>query len=95
MGICNFYRRFCIKYNDFVDPFRDLLRKNAEWNWNEGHTQAFLDLKNNFIRVVCLKHILAHKTFKIQCDASEKGIAGVLFQLDDQGHHRTVALISR
>lgn len=29
LGVCNFYRRFCLMYSDFVDPFRDLLRKDA------------------------------------------------------------------
>lgn len=47
------------------------------------------------MRAVCLNYILPHKEFIIQCDASEKGISGVLFQIDDEGNHRIVSLVSR
>ena len=95
LGICNFYRRFVIKHNNYITPFRDLLRTNADWLWTEKHKYAYRALKENFARAVCLSHIIPGVQFKVQTDASIDGIAGVLYQIDDEKHHRIVSLVSR
>ena len=95
LGVCNFYRRFYLKYHQLTEPFRDLLKKDTTWNWNQNHSLAFVTFKENFINVVCLKHILPGKIFRIQTDASDTGIAGVLYQIDDDNDHRIISIVSR
>ena len=95
MEICNFYRRFHIRYNELIEPFRDLLKENAKWEWSNKHTKALDTLKEAFIGRVCLKHILPNKTFKIQTDASDQGIGGVIYQVDDNNDHRVISIVSR
>ena len=72
LGICNYNRRFVINYSNNITPFRDLLEKNATWKWTENHTDAYHALKENFIHIVCLSHIIPGAMFKLQTDASFK-----------------------
>ena len=95
LGTCNFYRRFHIFYNQLTSPFRELLKDDTQWIWEEKHSKAFTILKERFIEVVCLKHILPDKTFKVQTDACDDGITGVLFQLDDENNKRIISVVSR
>ena len=76
LGICNFYRRFYVRYHHLIEPFRELLKDNVTWNWNDKHSRALIDVKENFINTVCLKHIIPDKVFMVQTDASDTGIAG-------------------
>lgn len=95
LGICNYYRRFAINHNDYITPFRDLLRKEATWSWTNEHSQAFAALKNNFINSVCLSHVIPGAQFKVICDASTLGIGGALFQIDKEENKRIISLASR
>ena len=42
-----------------------------------------------------LKHYIPNTPFKLQTDASSKGISGVLFQVDNQGNQCVITLVSR
>ena len=95
LGVCNYYRRFSLEYNKIVEQFRDLLKKDATWEWTDKHSQNFNNLKKSFIRTVCLTHIIQNATFYVQSDASDYGIGGVIFQRDDNNEKRIVSIVSR
>lgn len=95
LGVCGYYRRFSVRHADFICPFRDLLSNGTKWQWNETHSNAFKDLKNNFLRSVTLSHYIADKPFKLQTDASDMGISGILYQEDENGDIRIISLTSR
>ena len=38
LGVCNFYRRFCIRYRHLTEPFRELLKKEGSWVWERKHS---------------------------------------------------------
>ena len=95
LGMYNYYRRFCLKYSDFIEPFRELLREGSTWNWDSKYSKTFVALKENFIRAVCLNHIMPDKIFKVQTDASEFEIGGVLYQIDDENNQRIISVASR
>lgn len=42
-----------------------------------------------------LKRIIPGVTFKLQTDASDRGIAGILYQTDKGGNHNVIGLVSR
>lgn len=95
LGICNYYRRFAMKHNNFVTPFRELLKDDSEWIWTVEHTRAFHALKQNFIEAVCLSHVIPGAPFKVQTDASNYGIAGNLYQLEENNDYCIISLASR
>lgn len=95
LGVVGYYRRFAIKHAYFVEPFRDLLGASSVWNWTEKHEKAFQDLKANFKECVVLSHYIPGATFRVQTDASDVGISGILYMLDDGDNPRIISLVSR
>lgn len=95
LGVCGYYRRFSVKHSKFIGPFRDLLSGGGKWCWTEEHSRASQNLKDNFMRAVTLSHYLPNKKFKLQTDASDIGISGILYQIDDEGDNRIISLASR
>lgn len=95
LGACGYYSRFVEKYAKFMDPFRDLLSPTVKYKWTEKHEIAFKKFRENFLRTVPLSQYMHDKPFHLQTDASKKGISGILFQIDDEGYERIVALVSR
>lgn len=95
LGVCGYYRRFSVKHADFVAPFRDILSSKTSWRWTEVHAVAFQEMKDNFLRAVTLTHYLPNKPFHLQTDASDMGLSGILYQIDDDNQIRIISLTSR
>lgn len=95
LGACNYYRRFALRHNDYITPFRDLLSKDANWTWTQEHAKSFEALKENFVRAVCLSHVIPGAPYKVQCDVSLIGIGGILYQIDNEDNHRIISIASR
>lgn len=95
LGVCGYSGKFVRQHVDYIVPFRDLLKPNVSWSWTESHDQAFEAMKRNFLNSVVLHHMLPGKGFRLQTDASDMGISGVLYQVDSEGESRIVALTSR
>ena len=95
LGLCTYYRQFNMRHANYVGPFRGLLKESNPWIWTSEHTLAFDELKRNFANCIMLKHIIPDAPFRLQTDASSCGIAGILYQVDKEGDHRVVSLVSR
>ena len=95
IGICTYYRQFSVKHSNVLDPFRNLLRKNTPWMWTEKHGKSFEILKQNFIDCITLKHVDPNAQFRLQTNASNEGVSGVLYQLDREENPRVISLVSR
>ena len=95
LGRCNYYRQFVARYSGYLDPFRDILKESNRWTWTAVHKKAFRELKNNLADCIMLKHYIPNIPFKLQTDASSKGISGVLFQVDEKGNQYVITLVSR
>lgn len=95
LGLCNFYRHFSLNHAKFLDPFRRLLSKNNSWEWNDNYAKAYKELKENFVNVIYLSHYDLNRSFYVQTDGSDAGICGVLYQIDDNGNHRVINIVSR
>lgn len=48
LGACNYYRQFNVRQSKSVDSLRELLKKDAIWEWTLTHTKAFQQLKRDF-----------------------------------------------
>lgn len=52
-------------------------------------------MKGNFLRVVRLYHVIPGETFKLQTDASDLGVCGILYQTDNKGDRYLISVVSR
>ena len=59
---------------------RDLLKKDAEFNWNTSHDNAFEATKALVCREVTLAYFIPGADTVVQVDASGRGLAAVLLQ---------------
>lgn len=88
LDLCNYYRQFEVKYSNYVEPFRELLSsKTKSWSWTEKHSEAYNQLKNNFVNSVTLNHVNNNLPFYLQTDASDNGISGILYQIESKSFY--------
>lgn len=95
LGVCGFSRKFVLNHADYVAPFRDLLSSKNGWEWKCEHDIAFDNIKRNFMRAITLNHVIPGQKFRLQTDASDVGISGILQQVDEKGEIKIVSLTSR
>ena len=79
-GLVSFNKRFVRDFSSIAAPLNDLVKKNAEFKQTEVHEQAFNALKGKLTNAPLLVLPNFEKVFEIECDASGKGIGGVLMQ---------------
>lgn len=99
LGLCSYYRRFIQDFAVKSEPLRRFLQKGTEFEWKEQQENAFQELKD------CLASppVLAYPSFGpnagqfvLDTDAStDKGIGGVLSQVQEDGSERVIAYGSR
>lgn len=80
LGFVGYYRRFIPNFSHISEPLNKLLRKRAEFKWDEFCFEAFSKLKNSLISLPILQYPDFEKTFTITCDASDVAIGSVLSQ---------------
>lgn len=95
IGLCTYYRQFTVRHAELLDPFRELLKAKNPWVWTSDHNHAFEVIKNAFVNSIQLKHYIPDKKYRLQTDASDLGVSGVLYQLDDNDEIKVITLVSR
>lgn len=65
------------------------------WDWTQDHEMAFQQMKQNFLNTGTLHHVIPNCKFRLQPDASDAGICGVLCQVREENDLRIVAITSR
>ena len=93
LGFANFYRQFIEGYSKVVKPLTKLTG-NEMWKWDKEQQDAFNELK----RLVCTNPVLMipldNAPFRVEVDASDYAIGGILSQkVDDKW--RPVAYMSQ
>lgn len=95
LGICNYYRQFNVRHSVSVDKLRELLKKESVWQWSSEYTMAFEKMKEDFRNCIMLKHVIPNAPFRLWTDASDRGVAGILYQIGENGDHNIIAIVSR
>ena len=90
----NYYQKFIHKYADIAASLNDLLRKDAEWSWGKEQDTAFEELKKALQLTPVLKLADPDLPYRLETDASDRAIGGVLKQ-EHEGEWHPVAFISR
>ena len=102
LGFVNFYRRFIHHYSQIAGPLTGLLKgsqrgiKSGPFEWPESADQVFRRLTDVFNKAPLLKHFDPQLSIRIETDASEYALAGILSQLqEDNKQWHPVAFHSR
>lgn len=101
LGFCNFYRRFIPNYSRIALPLTDLLKGSVNGK-KPGKVQLSLAQRIAFRRLITafqsaslLRHFDPERRIRVETDASNQGMAGILSQPDDLGLYHPVAFWSR
>lgn len=80
LGICTFYHRYIANLSKIASPLYFLLKKDAEWKWNEACQQAFLELKVILKELPELAYPDTNLPYDLHCDASNFAMGAVFAQ---------------
>lgn len=96
LGFANYFRRFIPRYATTAKPLDEVTGKNAKFSWNVLRQSAFEQLKSALLAAPVLKLADTSRSFRVDTDASDNAIAGVLLQQDSQDEQwHPVAYVSR
>ncbi|RYC80447.1 hypothetical protein BFJ63_vAg16669 [Fusarium oxysporum f. sp. narcissi] len=101
LGFCNFYRRFIYGYSKVTAPLTALLkgsqkgRKPGSVRLDDRERQAFRALIAEFGKAPVLRHFDPERHIRVETDALEYAMAGILSQPDNEGRYHPVAFWSR
>ena len=93
LGFANFYRRFIHNFSHTAKLLNKLKGKK-EWKWGKEHQEAFEEIKEKIISQPVLSLPRRERKLRVETDASEHTIGGVLSQEQD-GKWKPIAFLSR
>lgn len=93
LGFCNFYRKFVPEYSRVAKPLTALTKKGEGFTWTMECDLAFEELKRLLTTAPVLAHFRYGLPTRLETDASDGVVAGVLHQLQD-GEWRPVGYYS-
>jgi hypothetical protein len=80
LGFCNFYRRFIRDYGIIARPMSNLTKTGVKFVWTQACQDSFLKLKAMLTSAPILQHYSEDLETRIETDASDGVVAGVLSQ---------------
>ena len=83
MGAVNQFNKFIPDLAVLCSPFRSILKKDATWNWNNEHEEAFLNLNSEVKKVAELTNFKRNRPLRIICNASKHGLGVILQQCEE------------
>ncbi|KAA0049574.1 polyprotein [Cucumis melo var. makuwa] len=78
LELANYYRRFVEGFSKRASPLTELLKKDVHWNWDPECQAAFNGLKQAMMEGPLLGIADVTKPFKVETDASDYALGGVL-----------------
>ena len=70
-----------------------MVRKDQKWEWTEKQEEAFKELKEKFTKELVLAVLDLDKKMRIEVDALDYAIGGILFMECKDGRWRPVAFL--
>ena len=81
LGLGNYYRKFIKNFAEIIELLRKLLKKNADYLWNEVANNSFNKLKNAFLNNEVLIFLDPEKEFIVETDSSDFAVGCILSQV--------------
>jgi len=94
LGLGNFYQHFIKDYAIMARPMTDLTCKDTVFNFGEKECAAFEALKAAFTHTLVLQYPNQDCKFRLETDASEFAVGGVISVKCEDGEFRLVAYMS-
>lgn len=94
MGFCNFYRRFIRDYGRIAKPLTALSKVDQKFSFDQRCEDAFDELKERLLSDTVLRYYDSELPSRVETDASDGVVAGVLSQQHPDGWH-PVAFFSK
>ena len=95
LKFCNFYRRFIRNYSKIALTMIELTKRTTRFEWNSATQTSFESLKNVFKRTSLLIQFDLKKHSILMTDASNRVIADILLQKQNDTHFHSIAFHSR
>ncbi|XP_026689282.1 uncharacterized protein K02A2.6-like [Diaphorina citri] len=80
LGLINYLRPFIPNLSDLLVPFKDLLKKNTIFFWNNIHEKQLVKIKDVICSLSLLHTFRYDKPIEIQADASQFALGCTLLQ---------------
>ena len=80
LGLINWFSPFLPNLSQRLSKITDLLKKTSKFEWNNQHKKIIEQIKTEIANKPMLVFPDYNEVFEIECDASENGIGGVIFQ---------------
>lgn len=94
LGFCNFYRKFVPEYSRVAKPLTALTRKGEAFRWTPTCQTAFDLLKHALVNAPVLAYFTFGRATRLETDASDGVVAGVLSQRQEDGDWHPVGYFS-
>ena len=95
LGFCNFYRNFLPNYGRIVRPLQKLTVQGAWHPFRDTELEAFEKAKALLLDGSLLVHYSPHRETRVETDASDGVVAGVLTQLQADQQWKPVGYFSK
>ena len=95
LGLANYYCRFIEGFATVARPLHDLVKKDKKWEWMKREEKAFRELKERFTKEPVLAAPDIDKKMRMEVDASDYAMGGVLLMECKDGLWRPVAFLSK
>ena len=95
LGLANYYRWFIEGFASIARPLYNMVKKDKKWEWTEKQDKAFEELKKRFTEKLVLATPDLDKKIRMEVDASDYAIGGVLLMECEDGLWRPVAFLSK
>ena len=82
LGLAGYYRRFVQDFSKIAAPLTRLTRKGVKFEWSDQCEQSFQELKDRLTSAPVLALPDDSGEYVVFCDASRRGLDGVLMQHD-------------
>ena len=80
LGFAGYYMRFIEDFSRIAAPMMRLIRKEAQFKWNDRFEKAFQELKRRLTSAPILIVPERGQRYTVYCDASKAGLGCVLMQ---------------
>ena len=95
LGLTNYYCQFIENFATIARLLHDLVKKDKKWEWTEREEKAFIKLKERFTKEPVLAAPDIDKKMRMEVDASDYAMGGVLSMECGDGLWRPVAFLSK
>jgi len=95
LGLTNYYRRFIKDFTRLATLLHILVRKEQKWKWKREQEEAFERLKAVFTTEPVLAIPDINREIRVEADALDYTMGGVLSTKYENGKWRPVAFISK